>query len=90
MLFPCSDAVHSLTAAVMLLNQDLHGQNLGKKMTSSQFLSNVGLLRDGKPPIPKSAVKEVSRVVVLLLPLWLFCMFSLWHHHLGGNTVVLL
>eukprot|EP00117_Sycon_ciliatum_P034784 scpid63787/ scgid1301/ PH and SEC7 domain-containing protein 4; Pleckstrin homology and SEC7 domain-containing protein 4 len=54
-----ADAVHSLTAAVMLLNQDLHGQNLGKKMTSSQFLSNVGLLRDGKPPIPKSSVKEV-------------------------------
>ena len=53
------DAVHSLTAAVMLLNQDLHGQNLGKKMTSAQFQKNVLLLREDKAPIAKPVVKEV-------------------------------
>lgn len=42
-----SDAVHTLTCAIMLLNTDLHGQNIGRKMTCSEFIDNLAELNDG-------------------------------------------
>ncbi|XP_055018537.1 PH and SEC7 domain-containing protein 1-like isoform X3 [Boleophthalmus pectinirostris] len=42
------DSVHTLTCAVMLLNSDLHGNNVGKRMSCSQFITNLEGLNDGK------------------------------------------
>ena len=72
--FESSDAVHTLTCALMLLNTDLHGevcglflhililhsltalansdnihiQNVGRKMTCNEFIGNLSQLEDGK------------------------------------------
>ncbi|XP_031641187.1 uncharacterized protein LOC116352596 isoform X2 [Contarinia nasturtii] len=46
--FNSQDAVHTLTCAIMLLNTDLHGQNIGRKMTCSEFIENLGELNDGE------------------------------------------
>ncbi|CAJ0600886.1 unnamed protein product [Cylicocyclus nassatus] len=40
-LFDSVDDVHTLTCALLLLNSDLHGQNLGKKMTIRDFINNI-------------------------------------------------
>ncbi|CAB1312548.1 unnamed protein product, partial [Coregonus sp. 'balchen'] len=40
--------VHTLTCALMLLNTDLHGHNIGKKMSILQFIGNLEGLNDGK------------------------------------------
>ncbi|KAK6059220.1 Sec7 domain protein [Cooperia oncophora] len=40
-LFKSVDEVHTLTCALLLLNADLHGQNLGKKMTIRDFINNI-------------------------------------------------
>ncbi|XP_053197019.1 PH and SEC7 domain-containing protein 1-like [Scomber japonicus] len=45
---PSEDAVHTLTCAVMLLNTDLHGQNIGKRMSCTQFVGNLEGLNDGQ------------------------------------------
>ncbi|CAN9504502.1 unnamed protein product [Ophioblennius macclurei] len=46
--FPSSGAVLALTCALMLLNTDLHGQNVGKSMSSSKFVSNLdGMNEEG-------------------------------------------
>ncbi|XP_056286537.1 PH and SEC7 domain-containing protein 1-like [Pseudoliparis swirei] len=42
------DAVHTLTCALMLLNTDLHGQNIGKKMSCTQFIGNLEGLNAGQ------------------------------------------
>ncbi|XP_036404744.1 PH and SEC7 domain-containing protein 2 isoform X2 [Megalops cyprinoides] len=42
------DGVHTLTCALMLLNTDLHGHNIGKKMSCQQFIGNLDGLNDGK------------------------------------------
>ncbi|XP_065596775.1 PH and SEC7 domain-containing protein 3 isoform X2 [Cyrtonyx montezumae] len=42
------DGVHCLTCAVMLLNTDLHGHNIGKKMTCQEFIANLRGMNDGK------------------------------------------
>ncbi|XP_038586108.1 PH and SEC7 domain-containing protein 1-like isoform X3 [Micropterus salmoides] len=52
------DSVHTLTCAVMLLNTDLHGNNVGKRMSSSQFVSNLEGLNDGKD-FPKDLLKTL-------------------------------
>ncbi|XP_070844811.1 PH and SEC7 domain-containing protein 3 [Chaetodon trifascialis] len=39
--FSSSGPVLALTCALMLLNTDLHGQNVGKSMSSSKFVSNL-------------------------------------------------
>uniref|UniRef100_G3NJM8 Pleckstrin and Sec7 domain containing n=1 Tax=Gasterosteus aculeatus TaxID=69293 RepID=G3NJM8_GASAC len=44
---PSEDAVHTLTCALMLLNTDLHGQNIGKRMSCS-FIGNLEGLNDGQ------------------------------------------
>ncbi|XP_031295859.2 PH and SEC7 domain-containing protein 3 isoform X1 [Camelus dromedarius] len=41
------DGVHCLTCAVMLLNTDLHGHNIGKKMTCQEFIANLQGVDEG-------------------------------------------
>ncbi|XP_068190407.1 PH and SEC7 domain-containing protein 1 [Antennarius striatus] len=45
--YSSSDAAFALTCALMLLNTDLHGQNVGKTMSSSKFVSNLDGMNDG-------------------------------------------
>ncbi|XP_008418058.1 PH and SEC7 domain-containing protein 2 [Poecilia reticulata] len=50
------DGAHTLTCALMLLNTDLHGHNIGKKMSCQQFISNLdGLNNDND--FPKELLK---------------------------------
>ncbi|XP_049729752.1 PH and SEC7 domain-containing protein 2 isoform X2 [Elephas maximus indicus] len=42
------DGIHTLTCALMLLNTDLHGHNIGKKMSCQQFIANLDRLNDGQ------------------------------------------
>ncbi|XP_014384615.1 PREDICTED: PH and SEC7 domain-containing protein 2 isoform X1 [Myotis brandtii] len=42
------DGIHTLTCALMLLNTDLHGHNIGKKMSCQQFIANLDHLNDGQ------------------------------------------
>uniref|UniRef100_A0A673VWF4 Pleckstrin and Sec7 domain containing 2 n=1 Tax=Salmo trutta TaxID=8032 RepID=A0A673VWF4_SALTR len=53
------DGAHTLTCALMLLNTDLHGHNIGKKMSCQQFISNLDGLNDGKD-FPKDLLKVQS------------------------------
>jgi hypothetical protein len=41
-LFKNPDEIHALTCALILLNTDLHGPNMGKKMTVREFVDNLG------------------------------------------------
>ncbi|XP_015267682.1 PREDICTED: PH and SEC7 domain-containing protein 1 [Gekko japonicus] len=41
------DGVHTLTCALMLLNTDLHGHNIGKRMSCSDFIGNLEGLNGG-------------------------------------------
>ncbi|KAM6951530.1 uncharacterized protein FYW47_015051 [Aplochiton taeniatus] len=52
------DAVHTLTCALMLLNTDLHGQNIGKRMSCTQFIVNLEGLNDGQD-FPKDLLKAL-------------------------------
>ncbi|KAM4676818.1 uncharacterized protein O3C94_009197 isoform 2-T4 [Discoglossus pictus] len=45
--FSSTDAVHTLTCALMLLNSDLHGQNIGKSMSLQEFINNMDGMNDG-------------------------------------------
>ncbi|XP_060106847.1 PH and SEC7 domain-containing protein 4-like [Heteronotia binoei] len=45
--FLTPDAVHTLTCAIMLLNTDLHGQNIGRSMTCQAFLANLEGMNNG-------------------------------------------
>ncbi|XP_069568242.1 PH and SEC7 domain-containing protein 2 isoform X1 [Brachyistius frenatus] len=51
-----NDGAHTLTCALMLLNTDLHGHNIGKKMSCQQFISNLDGLNNGKD-FPKDLLK---------------------------------
>ncbi|XP_036382788.1 PH and SEC7 domain-containing protein 1-like isoform X2 [Megalops cyprinoides] len=46
--FSSPGAVLTLTCALMLLNTDLHGQNVGKAMTMSAFVSNLDGMDEGE------------------------------------------
>ncbi|XP_072227582.1 uncharacterized protein [Leuresthes tenuis] len=46
--FSSSGSVLALTCALMLLNTDLHGQHVGKSMSSSKFVSNLDGMNDGE------------------------------------------
>ncbi|XP_047209528.1 PH and SEC7 domain-containing protein 2 isoform X2 [Girardinichthys multiradiatus] len=50
------DGAHTLTCALMLLNTDLHGHNIGKKMSCQQFISNLDGLNNGRD-FPKDLLK---------------------------------
>ncbi|KAK2502952.1 hypothetical protein MC885_012957 [Smutsia gigantea] len=52
------DSVHTLTCAIMLLNTDLHGQNIGKSMSCQEFVTNLNGLRDGGN-FPKELLKAL-------------------------------
>ncbi|XP_067857379.1 PH and SEC7 domain-containing protein 4-like [Heptranchias perlo] len=52
------DAVHTMTCALMLLNTDLHGQNIGKSMSSHDFIINLEGMNDGKD-FPKDLLKAM-------------------------------
>ena len=46
--FRSQDSVHTLTCAIMLLNTDLHGENLlQRRMTCNEFIENLSELNDG-------------------------------------------
>ncbi|KAL7878046.1 hypothetical protein SRHO_G00046890 [Serrasalmus rhombeus] len=53
---PNEDSVHTLTCALMLLNTDLHGHNVGKRMSCVQFIGNLEGLNDGQD-FPKDLLK---------------------------------
>ncbi|KAK2820735.1 hypothetical protein Q5P01_023694 [Channa striata] len=55
-VLPSEDAVHTLTCALMLLNTDLHGQNIGKRMSCTQFIGNLEGLNDSQD-FPKDLLK---------------------------------
>ncbi|XP_064415677.1 PH and SEC7 domain-containing protein 3 isoform X3 [Latimeria chalumnae] len=55
---PSQDGVHCLTCALMLLNTDLHGQNIGKKMTCQEFITNLDGMNEGKD-FPKDLLKAL-------------------------------
>ncbi|XP_068420658.1 PH and SEC7 domain-containing protein 4 isoform X2 [Eschrichtius robustus] len=57
-LFSSVDCVHTLTCAIMLLNTDLHGQNIGKSMSCQEFITNLNGLRDGGN-FPKEVLKAL-------------------------------
>ncbi|XP_040013890.1 PH and SEC7 domain-containing protein 3 [Xiphias gladius] len=46
--FSSSGPVLALTCALMLLNTDLHGQHVGKSMSSSKFVSNLDGMNEGQ------------------------------------------
>ncbi|KXJ80343.1 hypothetical protein RP20_CCG025470 [Aedes albopictus] len=60
--FNSQDAVHTLTCAIMLLNTDLHGQNIGRKMTCSEFIENLSELNDGEN-FPKDILKQLYQAI---------------------------
>lgn len=61
-LFFLVDAVHTLTCAIMLLNTDLHGQNLSRKMTCEEFIDNLRELNDGEN-FPRESLKALYRAI---------------------------
>ncbi|XP_071064792.1 PH and SEC7 domain-containing protein 4 isoform X2 [Dasypus novemcinctus] len=56
--FSSVDSVHTLTCAIMLLNTDLHGQNIGKSMSCQEFITNLNGLHDGGD-FPKELLKAL-------------------------------
>ncbi|KAM5311518.1 PH and SEC7 domain-containing protein 3 isoform 3-T7 [Glossophaga mutica] len=52
------DGVHCLTCAMMLLNTDLHGHNIGKKMTCQEFIANLQGVNEGGD-FPKDLLKAL-------------------------------
>ncbi|XP_046803844.1 PH and SEC7 domain-containing protein isoform X4 [Lucilia cuprina] len=60
--FNSQDAVHTLTCAIMLLNTDLHGQNIGRKMTCNEFIENLAELNDGEN-FPKDVLKSLYQAI---------------------------
>ncbi|XP_055009391.1 PH and SEC7 domain-containing protein 4 [Boleophthalmus pectinirostris] len=46
--FSSPGSVLALTCAMMLLNTDLHGQHVGKSMSSSKFVSNLDGMNEGE------------------------------------------
>lgn len=56
------DAVHTLTCAIMLLNTDLHTQNVGRKMTCAEFIDNLAELNDGDN-FPREVLKLLYQAI---------------------------
>lgn len=57
-----ADAVHTLTCALMLLNTDLHGQSVGRKMTCNEFIDNLADLNDGEN-FPREVLKSLYQAM---------------------------
>ncbi|XP_076241756.1 exchange factor for Arf 6 isoform X2 [Calliopsis andreniformis] len=60
--FKSQDAVHTLTCAIMLLNTDLHGQNIGRKMSCNEFIVNLAELNDGAD-FPREVLKQLYNAI---------------------------
>ncbi|XP_043288954.1 PH and SEC7 domain-containing protein isoform X6 [Venturia canescens] len=60
--FNSQDAVHTLTCAIMLLNTDLHGQNIGRKMSCAEFIENLSELNDGDN-FPRDVLKQLYTAI---------------------------
>uniref|UniRef100_A0A146M505 PH and SEC7 domain-containing protein 4 n=1 Tax=Lygus hesperus TaxID=30085 RepID=A0A146M505_LYGHE len=60
--FTSQDAVHTLTCAIMLLNTDMHGQNIGRKMTCNEFIDNLAELNDGDN-FPREILKNLYQSI---------------------------
>ncbi|XP_032070304.1 PH and SEC7 domain-containing protein 3-like [Thamnophis elegans] len=52
------DGVHCLTCAMMLLNTDLHGHNIGKKMSCQEFITNLQGMNEGTD-FPRELLKAL-------------------------------
>ncbi|XP_042312399.1 PH and SEC7 domain-containing protein 1 [Sceloporus undulatus] len=52
------DGAHTLTCALMLLNTDLHGHNIGKRMSCLDFIGNLEGLNDGSD-FPRELLKAL-------------------------------
>ncbi|XP_014277707.1 PH and SEC7 domain-containing protein isoform X1 [Halyomorpha halys] len=61
-VFSSQDAVHTLTCAIMLLNTDLHGQTIGRKMTCNEFIDNLAELNDGEN-FPREILKNLYQSI---------------------------
>lgn len=57
-----TDAVHTLTCAIMLLNTDLHGQNIGRKMTCNEFIDNLAGLNESEN-FPREILKHLYQAI---------------------------
>ncbi|XP_074647866.1 uncharacterized protein LOC141903581 isoform X2 [Tubulanus polymorphus] len=68
-IFHSEDACHTLTCAIMLLNTDLHGQNIGRKMTCSEFVENLAELNDGDN-FPREVLKAIYNAIKTEQLLW--------------------
>uniref|UniRef100_F6UV03 Pleckstrin and Sec7 domain containing 3 n=1 Tax=Monodelphis domestica TaxID=13616 RepID=F6UV03_MONDO len=53
-----ADGVHCLTCAIMLLNTDLHGHNIGKKMSCQEFITNLQGVNEGSD-FPRDQLKAL-------------------------------
>nr|XP_022909229.1 exchange factor for Arf-6 isoform X2 [Onthophagus taurus] len=60
--FNSQDAVHTLTCAIMLLNTDLHGQNINRKMTCNEFIENLAGLNE-KENFPREVLKQLYHAI---------------------------
>ncbi|XP_055385023.1 PH and SEC7 domain-containing protein isoform X2 [Condylostylus longicornis] len=60
--FNSQDAAHTLTCAIMLLNTDLHGPNIGRKMTCTDFIANLAELNDGEN-FPKDVLRYLYHAI---------------------------
>ncbi|BES87813.1 arf6 guanine nucleotide exchange factor [Nesidiocoris tenuis] len=61
-VFTSQDAVHTLTCAIMLLNTDMHGQTIGRKMTCNEFIENLAELNDGEN-FPREILKNLYQSI---------------------------
>jgi PH/SEC7 domain-containing protein len=50
------------TISSLQLNTDLHGQNIGRKMTCSEFIENLSELNDGDN-FPKDILKHLYQAI---------------------------
>lgn len=67
--------MHTLTCAIMLLNTDLHGQNIGRKMSCSEFIENLSELNDGDN-FPREVLKQLYNAIKSFPLEW-----ALYVHH---------
>ncbi|XP_050483030.1 PH and SEC7 domain-containing protein isoform X14 [Bombus huntii] len=83
--FNSQDAVHTLTCAIMLLNTDLHGQNIGRKMSCNEFIENLSELNDGDN-FPREVLKQLYNAIKSFPLEWAFGMYWLFRDEEGDET----
>ncbi|XP_060825534.1 PH and SEC7 domain-containing protein isoform X10 [Bombus pascuorum] len=83
--FNSQDAVHTLTCAIMLLNTDLHGQNIGRKMSCNEFIENLSELNDGDN-FPREVLKQLYNAIKSFPLEWAFGAYWLFRDEEGDET----